>query len=143
MRRFSCSTALSASLLLAACVTPGSNSATTESASVTALQSGEWRIEDIGGQGVVDNSPATLLFGEDGKLSGNASCNRLIARYAVNASKLTISLTGTTMMACPPALMDQERRLVDLLGTITSYSTDATGTLTLKAASGEQIIARR
>jgi len=47
--------------------------------------------------------------------------------YTVEGSKLTISPAGTTMMACPPALMDQERKLVDLLGKVSSYSIDHTG----------------
>ncbi len=141
--RPTCIAALTSGLLLAACATTGSGSSSADTASVAALQAGEWQIEDIEGAGVVDNSPATLLFGADGKLSGNASCNRLIASYTVEGSKLTISPTGTTMMACPPALMDQERKLVDLLGAVTRYSIDRTGTLTLTSASGKRIVARR
>lgn len=129
--------------MLSACATTGSGPSSAGAASLTALQAGEWWVEDIAGAGVIDNSPATLLFGSDGRLSGNASCNRLIASYTVEGSKLTIRPTGTTMMACPPALMDQERRLVDLIGTVNRYSIDRTGTLTLDSASGKQIVARR
>ena len=136
-------TSIAASLMLSACAMTGSQSSLNNTASPTALQAGEWKVEDIGGQGVIDNSPLTLLFGADGRLSGNASCNRLIASYTVEAAKMTISPAGTTMMACPPALMDQERKLVDLLGTVASYSIDPTGALILKSASGKQIIARR
>ena len=134
---------ITAGLMLSACATTGSSVSSGGNTSVTALQAGEWRVEDIAGAGVIDNSPATLLFGADGRLSGNASCNRLIASYTIEGSKLTISPAGTTMMACPPALMDQERKLVDLLGTVTLYSIDRTGALTLTSASGKQIVARR
>ena len=134
--------AMTAGLMLSACAT-GSGSSSSGAASTTALQAGEWRVEDIAGAGVIDNSPATLLFGADGRLSGNASCNRLIASYTVDGSKLTISPAGTTMMACPPAVMDQERKLVDLLGTVSSYSIDREGTLILATASGKKIVARR
>lgn len=134
---------ITAGLMLSACATTGSSVSSGGNASVTALQAGEWRVEVIAGAGVIDNSPATLLFGSDGRLSGNASCNRLIASYTIEGSKLTISSAGTTMMACPPALMNQERKLVDLLGTVTRYSIDRTGALTLTSASGKQIVARR
>ena len=77
------------------------------------------------------------------RLSGNASCNRLIARYTLTDGTLTISQAGTTRMACAPALMDQERRLVDLLGKVTSYTIDQDGTLVLKSQSGSRIVARR
>lgn len=110
---------------------------------MTALRAGEWKIDDIDGKGVIDNSPATLLFGSNGRLSGNAICNRLIASYTVQNSRLAITPAGTTMMACPPALMDQERKLVDLLATVASYRIDRTGALFLNTASGKQIVARR
>ena len=135
--------AITAGSMLAACATTGSGASSARTVAVAALQAGEWRVEDIAGAGVIDNSPATLLFAPDGRLSGNASCNRLIASYKVKGSKLTISPTGTTMMACPPALINQERKLVDLLGTVTGYSIDRTGTLILTSASGERIVARR
>lgn len=130
-------------MMLVACVTNGIGTSPASVASVTTLQEGEWRVEDIRGAGVIDNSPATLLFGPDGRLSGNATCNRLIASYTVEGSKLTISPAGTTMMACPPALMDQERKLVDLLGKVSSYSIDHTGALVLTTTSGDQLVARR
>lgn len=129
--------------MLSACATIGSGPSSSGGSSVAALQAGEWRVENIAGAGVIDNSSATLLFGADGRLSGNASCNRLIASYSVKGSKLTISPAGTTMMMCPPAQMDQERKLVDLLGKVNRYGIDQTGTLTLTSASGKQIVARR
>lgn len=135
--------AIAAGLILSACAPTGPGSASTKTASAAALQAGEWRVEDIAGAGVIDNSHATLLFGAEGNLSGSASCNRLIATYTVEGNKLKISPAGTTMMACPPALMNQERKLIDLLGTVTHFSIDQTGTLTLESASGEKIVARR
>lgn len=134
---------VASALLLAACATTGSEPPSAGAASSARLQEGEWRIEDIGGQGVIDNSRATLVFGNDGRLSGNASCNRLIASYTVQGEKITISPAGLTMMACPPALMDQERKLVDLLRAVGSYRIDGTGALVLRTASGKQVVARR
>ncbi len=103
----------------------------------------EWMIEDIAGQGVIDNSPASLQFLADGSLAGNATCNQLIATYAQDADTLEITLSGSTMMACPPALMDQEQKLLALLPTIQGYSIDDTSTLTLQTTSGDTITARR
>lgn len=132
-----------AGLVLSACATTGSDLSSGGPTFRTALQAGVWRIEDIAGAGVIDNSPATLSFDPDGRLSGNASCNRLIGNYKVDGNKLTISPAGTTMMACPPALMDQERRLVALLGKVSRYKIDRTGALILTSVSGERIVARR
>jgi len=140
MFRSATTVSLAAGLMLSACVTTGSGTAAT--GPVAALQAGEWHVEDIAGAGVIDGSNATLLFGADGKLSGDTSCNRLIATYTVEGDKLTISPAGTTMMACPPALMKQEQKLVALLGKVNRFSIDQTGALTLTSASGAQIVAR-
>lgn len=103
----------------------------------------EWFIEDIAGRGVVDNSSASLQFMPDGSLAGNASCNRVISSYAFDGDELSIGKAGATMMACPEALMNQERSLLDQLSKINGYSVDDTGTLTLSTSDGETITARR
>lgn len=47
------------------------------------------------------------------------------------------------MMACPEALMNQERKLLDLLPTVKSYRIDETGALVLTTANKTTIKARR
>lgn len=108
------------------------------------LQGAEWRIEDIAGTGVIDSSNVTLQFLDAGRLAGSGGCNRLLGSYD-NPAKgdIKFSQVGTTMMACPPALMNQERKLLDLLPTITRYSMDASGALVLSSEKGEQVLARR
>lgn len=104
----------------------------------------EWRIEDVEGMGVIDYSNATLDFTADGKLAGNATCNRLIGSYEVQGDALSIEEpTGTTRMACPEALMAQEERILELLPKIERYVIDETGALILIAADGRTIAARR
>ena len=103
----------------------------------------EWVIEDIAGAGVVDNSHATLQFLPNGRLAGSATCNRILGSYETQATKLRIQPAGTTMMACPPALMNQERKLLDLLPAVASYRIDKTGALVLSTADGKTILARR
>lgn len=109
----------------------------------TPLLGREWVIEDIAGSGVVDDSQPTLRFLADGRLAGSAGCNRIIGSYTTNPGQLTVRIGGTTMMACPEALMNQERKLLDALPTVTRYRFDATGALILLAADGSTITARR
>lgn len=103
----------------------------------------EWLIEDIAGRGMIDNSPASLLFLPDGRLAGNATCNRIIGSYTHDGETLSIEPVGTTMMACPEALMNQERRLLDMLPQISGYTIDDSGALVLETTSGDTITARR
>ncbi len=102
-----------------------------------------WVIEDIAGAGVIDNSNATLHFLADGRLAGSATCNRIIGSYKNEGAKLTIKNTGTTMMACPEALMRQEQQLLKLLSTVESYRIEKTGALILTTSNKKSITARR
>ena len=103
----------------------------------------EWVIEDIAGGGIIDNSHTTLQFLSDGKVAGSTGCNRLMGSYEINGKQLTIQPGGTTMMACPTALMNQERKLLDLLPTIRRFRVDATGALILQSDKGVTVLARR
>ncbi len=80
----------------------------------TPLLGAEWKIENLD-DGVIDNSHATLQFSRDGHLSGSATCNRLIGSYKASGNSLSIEPVGTTMMACPEALMNLERKVLDLV----------------------------
>ena len=48
---------------------------------------------------MIDNSPGSLLFMADGKLAGNATCNRIVGSYSSQGAELKIEPLGTTMMA--------------------------------------------
>ncbi len=130
--------ALFGGLLLSACMTTdddplGSNAA---------LVGKEWVVEDIAGRGVIDDARATLLFGEDGRLSGDTSCNRYFADYQVDGTKLRIGNAGVTKRACAPAVMNQEQRFLDVFNAVDSYRIDNTGTLVLSTSAGATITAR-
>ena len=103
----------------------------------------EWVIEDIASAGVIDNSHAALQFLPDGRLAGSTGCNRILGSYESNSTKLSLQLGGTTMMACPPALMNQEQKLLNLLAKVVSYRIDRTGALELRTPGKQTIVARR
>lgn len=109
----------------------------------TLLQGAEWVVEDLRGAGVVERSRATLAFAADGRVSGRGSCNRYTASYALTGEGMTISRPASTMMACAPALMRQERIFFELLAQVRRFTIDATGALVLHAADGQTISARR
>ena len=109
----------------------------------TPLLGQEWVIEDIANAGVIDNSHAALEFLPDGRLAGSTGCNRILGSYKSDSTKLSIQPAGTTMMACPPALMNQEQKLLNLLPKVVSYRIESTGALKLRTADKKAIVARR
>ncbi len=80
---------------------------------------GTWVIEYIEQIPVIDHSPARLEFSGNGRLSGSASCNRMMSAYTLrfenNESLLSFGQTAGTMMMCPDVLMDQEGRVLAAL----------------------------
>jgi len=95
------------------------------------LLHGEWRIEEIGGKAVVAKSEPTLGFEPDGRIHGNASCNRLLGGFSLTGEGLTFSETATTMMACDQPVMDQEHALLEALKAVRRFEVTAQGRLHL------------
>ena len=59
-----------------------------EPAGALVLQAGEWVVEDINRGGLIDRSRVTLNFGNDGRVSGRASCNNYVGAYQVDGRTL-------------------------------------------------------
>ncbi|MGZ8256018.1 MAG: META domain-containing protein [Burkholderiaceae bacterium] len=108
----------------------------------TLLMGSEWVVEDIGGT-LIDRSRATLDFGVDGRLGGRASCNAFTTSYTLTGEGLTIGTTATTMNSCAPALMEQEKRFLDILQRVRRFDIMEDGALLLQDDQRRRIIARR
>ena len=80
-------------------------------------------------------SRATLQI-EGDRIAGNASCNRFFCDGALDSIP---DVVGLTMMMCPEPVMAQERRYLDHLTRISSW-TIAEHRLTASDASGTRIL---
>lgn len=100
------------------------------------LQGAEWIVEDINGGGIIDRTRVTLNFWPDGRLTGQVSCNNLMAQYRLSGEGVTISQAAATRMACAPALMSQEQAVLENLQTVRHFNVDDTGALILHSSNG-------
>lgn len=96
----------------------------------------EWVAEDIGGKGVADQVRSHLSFMPDGRLAGSGGCNRIIGGYTLQGETITFSQMGSTMMACPPAMEEQERRFLRMLGEAKRWRITPEGRLLLLDGEG-------
>ena len=103
----------------------------------------EWVVESIDGARLIGNSRVTIAFQEDGRVAGLASCNRYLATYELTGEGLSIAGGASTMMACEPSLMAQERRFLDALAAVTRFEIAPDGALVLVAGDRPRLIARR
>lgn len=81
--------------------------------------------------------------------SGRATCNLMTGSYRLSdpdeptGGELVFGPLGTSRMACPEALENQERKLLTLLERVERFDIDDTGALQLSTADGETVTARR
>ncbi|MDP1557025.1 MAG: META domain-containing protein, partial [Hyphomonas sp.] len=64
------------------------------------LGGGEWIITAIGGAAVTGETPPTISFGKDGRVSGFGGCNRFSGGYTQTGAKVSFTPIMMTMMAC-------------------------------------------
>jgi uncharacterized lipoprotein YbaY/heat shock protein HslJ len=88
------------------------------------LEGTSWRLEDLGGAGVLDKIEATLEFTEGGKIAGQGSCNRFFGTAAVSGTTIKLGPVGATLMACADAAMDQEKRYFDALNNAERFAVE-------------------
>lgn len=135
---WSCAAALSA--LLAACgiASPGAPG------SGTALLDSAWELTAMDGQPVAAGPAPTLAIDADGRVSGDAGCNRYFGSAEVDGGTVTFSGLGATRRACADAArMAQEARFLEALGTTAAYRAAGSGRIVLLSADGRPRLAFR
>lgn len=95
------------------------------------LLSGDWQIEELAEGSVLKDSPPHLSLGQAGEVTGTTGCNRFFGSYELTGEGLTLGRIGSTMMACPDAVMMQERRIFEALEAVRRFDLDETGALML------------
>lgn len=107
-----------------------------------ALADGEWRVVEIDGEATAHDARPTLRFEAGGRISGNGSCNRYSGPFRVEGEQLRFGDLASTMMACDPPRIDQERRLFEVLREVERYRAED-DTLVLETADGRTLRAQR
>lgn len=70
-----------------------------------------FRVIAIEGAAVLGHPVAELTFGDDGRLTGCATVNRIMGPYRLDGDELSFGPLAGTLMAGPQEAMDQEQRL--------------------------------
>ncbi len=72
---------------------------------------------------LVQGTQITVTFGNDGKVSGNAGCNRFTANYSVEEKSINIGQAASTKMMClePAGVMEQESAFLQALSSAATF----------------------
>lgn len=104
---------------------------------------GEWRLAEIvlGDAVAAIASEATVVFGEDGSLTGSTGCNTLMGDFAVDGSSIKVGPVATTKMACKdPVAAQAETALLTALEQATQWQITFDGWLQLSDADGTLLV---
>ena len=105
---------------------------------------GEWHIKTVYGQPVTTSTgkhPALSFDTRNGRLGGNAGCNRIMGRIIhdkADSQSLSFGQTATTRMACPD--MDTENNVLTALRNVKSFGKLQNGNVALYAEGGTQVL---
>lgn len=104
---------------------------------------GEWLISSINGTetGEMENTPYLAFDFAEKRVHGNAGCNIINGGFSQEEGEpnsLKFSQMISTMMACPD--METERKILDALGKVTSFSANADETVSLLDESGTEVL---
>ncbi|NHN36171.1 META domain-containing protein [Pseudomaricurvus alcaniphilus] len=132
--------AAAAALALAACTSaPGTGTNGNSEFTNADLLDRTFQIQDVAGRGVIDSSHITLTFGQDGQFSGSTGCNRVFGPYTRSGADLEFGTLGTTRKMCPPALMNQEQTVLNILADVIRIERDREGALLVTTADGRSL----
>lgn len=115
-------------LAVSGCSSSGGSSGQSGGDDVTLLESADWQATEIEGQAALagaEASDVTAVFAT-GTVAGSGGVNRYTAAYETAADgAITISKAAATLMAGPPAAMEQEQAYFAALEKVTGFSVDA------------------
>jgi len=114
-------------IMLAACASTPSPAGTT------------WKLVSYGPVdypvSAVTNVETSVVFSQDGKVSGSVGCNSFSGDYKISGSQVTFESVAATMMACEDSLMQQESNVLNVLTGTVNFKLDG-DTLTLATMDG-------
>jgi putative lipoprotein len=88
-----------------------------------------WQLEALGGAPVVDQVRVTLEFPDEGKVVGKGPCNRFFGSVQVSGNTISFGALGSTRMACPESVMQQEAVYFSALQRAERYAFQGTSLL--------------
>lgn len=104
------------------------------------LAGSRWLAEAIAGVVLTESAHSRLEVLAEGRISGNSGCNAFTGAGQLRDGAVKIGMLATTRMACPPAIMDQERKFLAALGKAVRYEAMSNGRLVLRDSSGAELV---
>lgn len=102
---------------------------------------GDWVLTHLKGETVPDDVQITLSVA-DGGVTGRAACNGYMGSLVRDGAKVSFGPLASTKMACPPPLMEWERRFLAAMQEV-SLAEGAAASLSLSDDAGDTVLVFR
>jgi heat shock protein HslJ len=96
-----------------------------------------WRALSIAGQPVADDVRSTILLEADNRVAGFGGCNSFFGSWGLEDDTIVFGHLGATMMMCPPEMMEQETRFLEVLNRAERFEI-VDGELVIHSAGSDQ-----
>jgi heat shock protein HslJ len=104
---------------------------------------GDWKLVSYGSLSNPTPAPpdvdTSVVFGDDGKVSGNVGCNGFGGDYTVDGNTITFGQIVSTLMFCEGPIGDQETTTLSVFVGSTTFMMDG-DTLTITSADGSSVV---
>ncbi len=89
------------------------------------LEDIEWELATLNGADALEDTTVVLEFASEGQMFGSGGCNRFIGSWETgDDNALTLEPGGTTLMACPEPISQQEQEFLSALSATASFEID-------------------
>ena len=104
---------------------------------------GDWKLVSYGAPAnpvpAAPDVDTSIVFGADGKVSGNVGCNGFGGDYTVDGNTITFGPIVSTLMFCEGPVGDQETTTLNVFVESASFVLDG-DTLTITSADGSSVV---
>lgn len=88
---------------------------------VVELTDVKWSAQIVADMVMLNDRQPFIIFGGDGNITGNASCNSFFGTYEATGTSLKITIGGMTRMACADPVDKQEQLFMTTLRQVDRY----------------------
>lgn len=99
-----------------------------------------WQVSMIGGEAPEEPERVSINFLAPARVAGSTGCNRFVGGFTLTGESLRFGPMGSTLMACPDALMAQERQMLDALEQVMRFDISGEGALRLIGGTDDSVL---
>ncbi|PKQ11382.1 MAG: hypothetical protein CVT70_14385 [Alphaproteobacteria bacterium HGW-Alphaproteobacteria-1] len=104
------------------------------------LTGATWQVTALGGEEPQEAERVSITFLAPARVAGSTGCNRFVGGFTLTGEGLEFGALGSTLMACPDALMAQERAMLDALEQVRRFDIGADGALLLIGGPRDEVL---